>query len=118
MDETFAALRTLMLENAPGMVVAKDGEGGLMLNAPWPHPRKPREPMFFGAVRPGKAYVGYHLMPLYMNAPMLARVPEGLRKRMQGKTCFNFRTADPALFAELETLTRACAAAYATPLVL
>jgi len=28
-----------------------------------------------------------------------------LRKRMQGKTCFNFTGIDGPLFAELETLT-------------
>lgn len=114
----YAELAALMKANAPGMVVARDGPGGLALDAPWPHPRKPREPMFFGGVRPGKAYVSYHLMPLYMNDALLARVPEALRKRMQGKTCFNFKTAEPERLAELATLTRACAEAFARPLVL
>jgi hypothetical protein len=30
-----------------------------------------------------------------------------LRKRMQGKSCFNFTRQDDTLFAELETLTAA-----------
>ena len=30
-----------------------------------------------------------------------------LKKRMQGKSCFNFRTLDEALFAELSGLTKA-----------
>ncbi|HEY8574005.1 hypothetical protein [Phenylobacterium sp.] len=114
----FAELAELMKRNAPGMVVKKDGPDGLLLLAPWAHPRKPDEAMWFGSVRPGKAYVSYHLMPLYMNDTMLAKVPPELKKRMQGKTCFNFKAADPALFSELETLTRACAEAYAKPLVL
>jgi len=63
--------------------------------------------MFFGAVVMGKAYVSYHLMALY-SCPELVRVisPE-LKKRMQGKSCFNFKAPDEALFAELGELTRA-----------
>jgi hypothetical protein len=34
-------------------------------------------------------------------------VPEGLQKRMQGKSCFNFTRPDPALFAELKALIEA-----------
>ncbi len=30
-----------------------------------------------------------------------------LRKRLQGKSCFNFKQPDPVLFAELTALTRA-----------
>ena len=85
--------------------------------APWAHPRKPNTPMWFGAVRPGKAYVSVHLMPLYMNPALQARVPPGLKGRMQGKACFNFRTIDFDRFAELEDLARACAKAYETPIV-
>lgn len=114
----YAALRDLMLRASPGMTVARDGPDGLMLLAPWPHPRKPKQPMEYGFIRRGKAYVSYHLMPLYMSAAMQARVTPALKKRMQGKTCFNFKTVDEAAFAELEVLTRAAAAAFATPIQL
>lgn len=117
-DETYGELRALMLRAADGMVLAKDGDGGVVMHAPWPHPRKPDEPMWFGAVRLGKAYVSFHLMPLYMNPVMQAKVSAPLRKRMQGKTCFNFKKPEPELFADLEVLTRASAAFYATPLKL
>ena len=64
--------------------------------------------MYFASVRLGKAYVSFHLMPLYMNPSLTGEISAGLRKRMQGKTCFNFK-ADPApeLLAELERLTAA-----------
>jgi hypothetical protein len=62
--------------------------------------------MWFGSVRAGKAYVSYHLMPLYFNPPMNALVSPALKKRMQGKTCFNFKSIDKDLFAELKTLTQ------------
>ena len=113
----YAELRELMLRTTPGMVVSKDGPSGLELLAPWAHPRKPNTPMWFGAVRPGKAYVSVHLMPLYMNPALQARVPPGLKGRMQGKACFNFKTIDPDRFAELKDLARACAKAFETPIV-
>jgi len=116
--QVYAELRALMIESAAGMIVAQDGEDGLVMHAPIPHPLKPNLPMWFGAVQIGKAYVSYHLMPLYMNAAMQARVTPALKKRMQGKTCFNFKAVDEAVFAELEVLTRAAADAFAMPLKL
>src|ERR1700691_787047 len=64
-------------------------------------------PMFFGAVMMGKAYVSYHLFPLYVCPELGEMVSSALKKRMQGKTCFNFRAPDSTLFAELDELTRA-----------
>jgi hypothetical protein len=64
-------------------------------------------PMFFGAVMMGKAYVSYHLMPLYACPELVKTVSSDLKKRMQGKSCFNFRAPDEALFAELSELTKA-----------
>jgi hypothetical protein len=62
-------------------------------------------PMFFGAVMSGKAYVSYHLMPLYCRPELAKEISPALKKRMQGKSCFNFRRPDQALFAELASLT-------------
>ncbi len=64
------------------------------------------KPMFFAAVRAGKAYVSFHLMPLYSNPDMRNRISPELRKRMQGKSCFNFTRSDPQGFAELARLTK------------
>jgi hypothetical protein len=63
--------------------------------------------MFFGAVMTGKAYVSYHLMPLYACPELTATISPELKKRMQGKSCFNFREPDSALFAQLGDLTKA-----------
>jgi hypothetical protein len=64
-------------------------------------------PMFFGAVVMFKGYVSYHLMPLYACPELAKMVSSDLKKRMQGKSCFNFRAPDEALFAELGELTKA-----------
>ena len=90
------------------MIVALDDGARLILHAHFPNPLKPKEPMLFGMVRPGKAYVGYHLMPLYMNARLTALVTPALKRRMQGKTCFNFTAVDETLFKELGVLTAQC----------
>jgi hypothetical protein len=114
--DVYAKLRALMLESAAGMRVAEDGPGGLVMHAPIPHPYKPKEPMWFGAVQVGKAYVSYHLMPVYMNPAMQAQITPALKKRMQGKACFNFKAADEALFEDLRALTAAGAEAFSKPL--
>jgi hypothetical protein len=63
-------------------------------------------------VQIGKAYVSYHLMPVYVDARLLDGMSKDLRSRMQGKTCFNFKRNDEALFEELEQLTVKSVAAF------
>jgi len=80
----------------------------LAARTPSPLPQHKGHPMWFGAVRRGKAYVSFHLMPLYMNPPLLRAVKPALRKHMQGKTCFGFKGAPaPALLENLEQLVEA-----------
>jgi hypothetical protein len=59
----------------------------------------------FGTAIIKKNYVSYHLFPVYSHPDLMDGVSEGLKKRMQGKSCFNFKTMDDALFTELEALT-------------
>lgn len=113
-DAIFAELRAIMLEQAGGMVVTQDISGHLVMKTPWNEPGK-KEPAWFGMVQVKKAYVSCHLMPLYALSALLDGTSPELRKRMQGKSCFNFKKADADLFAELTTLTRRCAEAYAEP---
>ena len=63
------------------------------------------KPLFFGAVIRGRAYVSFHLMPLYWEPSLAKGISANLKKRMQGKTCFNFCAPDAALFRELGKLT-------------
>lgn len=102
-ETAFAELRDLLLRTAPGMIVTRDAVGDLLLQTPEVDP-KTGEPTFFAAVTAKKAYVAFHLMPLYYRPELLADISPQLDKRRQGKTCFNFKRSDPELFAELETL--------------
>jgi hypothetical protein len=61
---------------------------------------------WFGATRLGKRYVSYYLMPVYVQPSLLDDVSSELRKRMQGKSCFNFARVDEDLLAELDALTK------------
>jgi hypothetical protein len=56
-------------------------------------------------VKTGKSYVSYHFMPVYMFPKLRETMSAKLRARMQGKSCFNFKVPDEALFHELEHLT-------------
>jgi hypothetical protein len=70
-------------------------------------PEAERDPStWFGATRLGKRYVSYYLMPIYVKPDLLDDVSPALRKRMQGKSCFNFAKVDEPLLAELEALTK------------
>lgn len=102
----FAGLRAILAKHAAKLQVTKDDDEWYYLEAP----KKPAPnggPMHFGAVRLGKRYVSCYLMPAYTNPELLDGLSDGLRKRMQGKSCFNFTAADPALFRELAKLTDA-----------
>lgn len=70
------------------------------------------KPMCYGGVRLGKQYVSYYLMSVYMSPELMKGMSPELKKRMQGKSCFNFTQVDPKLFAELKALTKAGSALF------
>ena len=45
-------------------------------------------------------------MPVYGNSALLDDLPDALKKRMQGKACFNFKIVDSELFKALSKLTK------------
>ena len=109
-DEIFATLKQLFRAHLDRLSVQSGSatEYTLVGRKPSPFPQHKGHPMQFGSVRLGKAYVSFHLMPLYMNPPLSGTISPALKKRMQGKTCFNFKTEpDADLLAELERLTTA-----------
>lgn len=103
--EAFAALREILLPLAGGLKVTADGPKGYSLNTPF-SPKWKKE-LFFGAVQVTKNYVSFHLFPVYMYPDLLEGISPELAARMQGKSCFNFRAPDPALFRELAALAGA-----------
>lgn len=99
----FAALRE-MLKRFIGkdLAVQTDKPGNFYLECPAILHRK--KPLFFAGVRTGKNYVSFHLLFLYYNPAALKAIAPALKKRMQGKACFNFTAIDEACFTELRRL--------------
>ena len=98
----FNGLRDILTEYAPRLQVVHDKPDNYYLDTHTIGPNK--KPIFFAGVRMGKSYVSYYLMPIY--GPQLrGGMSPALKKRMQGKACFNFSEVDAALFKELKELT-------------
>ena len=107
MDARFLAvyerLRSILEPYAPKMYVSGDTDAWYGLDLA---PEAERIPAtWFGAVRRGKSYVSYYLMSVYADPSLLDEVSPELKKRMQGKSCFNFTRVDEPLLAELTSLT-------------
>jgi hypothetical protein len=118
-ESVFARLREILRQQAGTLSVKDDtahcycleaDAGPAAVRAWHGEMRKARIPV--GWVRIGKAYVSYHLMSVYGNRELLDGMSKELKARMQGKTCFNFKSHDEALFQELEQLTVQSLAAF------
>jgi hypothetical protein len=101
----FDRLATILAPYRSTLIAKADEPGNLYLETR-PSTAYPGG-LFFGAVKIGKRYVSFYLMPVYVHPDLLQGISPELRKRMHGKSCFNFTRHDDARFAELETLTAA-----------
>jgi hypothetical protein len=79
-----------------------ESEQGMMLEVPG---QEGQTWGFVAGTRLNKRYVSYYLMSVYAQPELLASISPELRRRMQGKSCFNFATVDERLLGELEELT-------------
>jgi len=95
-------LKAILKKHEARLVVTMDSPGNYSLDS-----RKifRGKPVYFGGAHIRKNYVSFYLMAVYANPKLLNSMSDGLRKRMQGKSCFNFKKVEPDLFAELERLT-------------
>jgi hypothetical protein len=101
----FKELRAILAPFADQFDPKKDDASELYLDSRYL--QKNKKPLFFAAVQIKKAFVSFHLMPVYLRPELLDGLSPGLKSRMQGKSCFNFAEPDPALFEELARLTKA-----------
>ena len=109
-DKVFARLKAIFKPFAKKMDIAQDNPTYYMLNTRFI--MKNKQPLCFGGVRRGKAYVSFYLMSVYASPDLLKSMSPELKKRMQGKSCFNFKEVDEKLFKELAQLTKAGAAKF------
>ncbi|RLQ93855.1 hypothetical protein [Falsibacillus albus] len=103
-SEVFQALRGILEQYEEGMEVKADNDESYYLDTRYTYSAN-NKPIFFGAAKINKNYVSYHLMPVYVCPELLDSVSSELRKKMQGKSCFNFKKVEEGLFLELKELT-------------
>ena len=121
--KTFQELRAIFQPFVPKLRVVHDDDKYYYLETKAASFRG--RPVTFGGVRMGKGYVSFYLMTVYAGE-LCAPVEKGsdlekaskygkqtaslmspeLKKRMQGKSCFNFKRPEPELFKELALLTK------------
>jgi hypothetical protein len=106
----YTALHKILAPYAAKLDIKKDDATELYVDTR--HIQKNKKPLFFAAVQVKKTYVSFHLMPVYVQPELLTSVSPELKARMQGKSCFNFTTVEPALFKELASLAKAGYASY------
>ena len=106
----FDELKSILKPYAKKMDVAQDTDTYYLLNTR--HIMKNKQPLCFGGVRLGKSYVSFYLMTVYASPDLLKAMSPELKKRMQGKSCFNFKEINQQLFTELKTITKAGAAKF------
>lgn len=103
----FQRLKAILEPYASKMIVVHDTSDQFYVDTPYVMKNKHR--VCFGSVRRGKAYVSYYLMPVYAFPDLVEDMSPELKKRMQGKSCFNFKEVDEKLFKELAKVTKAAA---------
>jgi hypothetical protein len=109
-DEVFAKLKAIFKPYAKKMNIAADNQTYYMLNTR--HIMKNKQALCFGGVRKCRSYVSAYLMSVYACPELLKGMSPELKKRMQGKSCFNFKEVDEKLFKELTKLTKAGATRF------
>jgi hypothetical protein len=95
-------LRAMLEPYRERLAVTSDGPAGMVLELPG-YEGQPWG--YAAATRLGKRYVSFYLLAIYGDPKIMDGMSPALRRRMQGKSCFNFTTIDEVLFAELAALT-------------
>ena len=102
---TFAALRESLAVHSERLLVTIDKPGDYQLCSRKLKDRAGR-PLFVAGIQIKKNYVSYHLLPIYMAPALQKKISPALKKRMQGKACFNFTAIESQHIEELAALTR------------
>jgi hypothetical protein len=108
----FEQLKKILKPYAEKLTLTADTSDTYSIDGPYSE--KWKKQLFFASTVTKKNYVSFYLMPVYMYPELLQDISPDLKKHMQGKSCFNFKKVEPALFAELAILTRTGAEKFKT----
>ena len=100
----FERLRDILKPYEPDLTITQDTSDYYSLDGHYS--QKFKKNLFFGSAQIKKNYVSFYLMPVYMYPEILEIISPELKKRMQGKSCFNFKKVNEALFDELAALAK------------
>ena len=103
-ESAFSGLRQILKTYEAKLIVVADTPNHYALETP--HVMKNKHHLYFAGIKIGKSYVSYHFMPAYACEDVRDAISAELKKRMQGKSCFNFSARDETLFKELAQLTK------------
>lgn len=99
----FACLKNIFAPFAPALSIKTDEPNNYVLISPKLDDKN--KEIYFAALQIKKNYVSFHFMPVYTNPELLEHISPALKKRMQGKSCFNFVKIDDGQLTELADLT-------------
>jgi len=101
-DAVERRLRQILEPLRSKLVATRDRPGDLALEIPGLE----GQPWgYVAGIRRGKRYVSYYLMSVYADPKIAESMSPELRRRKQGKSCFNFNHLDEPLFEELAHVT-------------
>src|SRR6267142_4351823 len=102
-EPIFARLRAILEPYSKRLAVTQDAPDRYCLTGGVHPTHKTSMPVAW--VQIGKNYVSFHHMGVCCFAKLHDTMSKELKAWMQGKSCFNFKTADEKLFKELESVT-------------
>lgn len=91
----FENLKTILKPYAKQLSLKNDTHEMFYLDAPYSE--KWKKELFFASAQIKKNYVSFYLMPVYMYPDLLKNTSPELKKRMQGKSCFNFKKVETGI---------------------
>jgi hypothetical protein len=101
----FSTLKNMLKPYEPDFHVRRDAANNYYLETV----KADGTPEMFAAVQIKKSYVSFHLFPVYLEPSLLEEISDALRKRMQGKSCFNFGPRHIIPVDDMASLVAQCA---------
>lgn len=99
---TFRVLKGLLEPYASRLHPTQDSDTFYMLDGEYVPAFKRAVP--FAGVQLRRAYVTFHLLPVYSHPELLGSASDALKKRLHGRSGFNFTRPDRELLVELSAL--------------
>jgi hypothetical protein len=97
--EAFEALKAVLVAHSSGLRVTKDAAMHYQLHTAGPVEFEGRKlpNIYFAWLKEGKNDTALHFFPIYSHPERFDDLPPKLRKKLTGKACFHFKTADPEM---------------------